>query len=157
DGGQLACVGAGGAVATDAVAPVPAEFTVEFQPQLLANADQVKVAMADDTALVDGRPVAQYSGKQKAPVVRVAGTIPTAVNIEQSNFYDGKFATSDVVARLTAAAGVTPQEKTITFCNTGHWASIAWFGLSEVGGNQNVALYDGSMAEWTLDEARPVQ
>ena len=45
----------------------------------------------------------------------------------------------------------------IAFCNTGHWASVAWFGLSEILGNKKTKLYDGSMADWTSDESRPVQ
>ena len=44
----------------------------------------------------------------------------------------------------------------ISFCNTGHLASIAWFGLSEVEGLPNVRLYDGSMSDWTSDPSRPV-
>ena len=42
----------------------------------------------------------------------------------------------------------------ITYCNTGHWASVAWFGLSEVMGNKNTAMYDGSMTEWAADPNR---
>jgi thiosulfate/3-mercaptopyruvate sulfurtransferase len=32
-----------------------------------------------------------------------------------------------------------------------------WFGLSEIEGNKNTKMYDGSMAEWAADPARPVQ
>nr|WP_255775086.1 rhodanese-like domain-containing protein [Halomonas alkalisoli] len=47
--------------------------------------------------------------------------------------------------------------RTITFCNTGHWAATDWFVLSEVAGFDNVAMYDGSMAAWTISDSRPVQ
>jgi thiosulfate/3-mercaptopyruvate sulfurtransferase len=54
------------------------------------------------------------------------------------------------------AAKVSDENGIITFCNTGHLASIAWFGLSEVEGLKNVRLYDGSMSDWTTDPSRPV-
>ena len=90
----------------------------------------------------------------------MAGTIPGAVNIQQSAFYDSRnlsFANRDHIAGLTEKAGIGPDAKEITFRNTGHWASVAWFGLSEATGNKNTAMYDGSMADWTSDESRPVQ
>lgn len=157
DGGQLAWQAEGGAVTTDAATPQPAVFVASLRPDLIATTDQVAAAIADDVALVDGRPAAQYRGEEKSGVVRVAGTIPTAVNIEQSNFYQSRFIGADAVATLERAVGLNGQEKVITFCNTGHWASIAWFGISEVAGNKNTAMYDGSMAEWTRDESRPVE
>ena len=58
---------------------------------------------------------------------------------------------------VAAGVGLVENEKNITFCNTGHWSSIAWFGLSEVLGNKNTTMYDGSMAEWAADPARPIQ
>lgn len=156
DGGQIAWAAAGGAISQDETLPEPATFTAAFRPELVAKADDVHAAIENGVELVDGRPAAQFSGAEKAPVARVAGTIPTAISIEQGSFYDGTFASQEIVARLTEAAGVTADEEVIAFCNTGHWASIVWFGLSEVGGNGNVALYDGSMADWTANEANPV-
>jgi thiosulfate/3-mercaptopyruvate sulfurtransferase len=38
----------------------------------------------------------------------------------------------------------------ITFCNTGHWASLGWFVQSEILGRADVKLYDGSVADWAL-------
>lgn len=34
---------------------------------------------------------------------------------------------------------VSDEEDSIAFCNTGHWASVAWFGLSEIQGKKNVS------------------
>lgn len=157
DGGQNAWVAAGGAVETDAVTSVAATFTPAFRPELLATTEQVAAAIDNEVALVDGRPPKQFRGEEKPAVARVAGTIPTSVNIDQGQFYSGTFASADAIGKLRDAAGLTGEEETIAFCNTGHWASIAWFGLSEIAGQKNVSMYDGSMAEWTLDEKRPVK
>ncbi|HIC36579.1 MAG TPA: sulfurtransferase, partial [Candidatus Marinimicrobia bacterium] len=39
----------------------------------------------------------------------------------------------------------------------GHWATVAWFALSEVLGHENVKNYDGSMVDWTADPSRPLE
>lgn len=158
DGGNQSWVAAGKPVETEGVAPIAATFTANLREELLATTDEVRAAIENDVALIDGRPKAQYSGQQKAGPARVAGTIPTAVNIENSSFYSaGGFTAADAINKLTSGAGLAPKEESIAFCNTGHWASVVWFGLSEVEGRDNVAMYDGSMAEWTKDEANPVQ
>ena len=92
-------------------------------------------------------------------MVRAEGTIPGAVNIEHSKLYSAEyavFAKPETIETLATAVGLEANEENIVFCNTGHWASIAWFALSEVLGNKNTKMYDGSMAEWTVDPNRPV-
>ena len=37
----------------------------------------------------------------------------------------------------------------VSFCNTGHWAAINWFVLSEVAGQSGARMYPGSMVEWS--------
>lgn len=157
DGGFRAWVAAGEPVTEVASSRPAADFVADFQPQLLASADQVRAAIDSPTELVDGRPVAQYRGLQKTNAVLALGTVPGSVNIPHSEVYDGiSFADSALINRLSSAVGVESGEPTITFCNTGHWASIAWFALSEVAGHPDTAMYDGSMADWTRDAANPV-
>ncbi|MFH1805315.1 MAG: sulfurtransferase [Pseudomonadota bacterium] len=159
DGGQRAWGAANGEISTDAVTPETVAFNANFRPELLADADDVAAAQANGVALIDARPKAQYLGQQTSPIVARAGAIPGAVNIEQSAFYDdqkGAFVASDVIAQLVGTAGVAPEADEIAYCNTGHWASVAWFGLSEVMGNKNTRMYDGSMTEWAADASRDV-
>lgn len=159
DGGARAWDAAGGAVTDVATVLEPTQFEADFQQHLLATTADVEAALANGTTLVDGRPAAQYRGESKSPVARVAGTIPGAVNIDNGALYDAQAASyvgADQVAALASGVGLGPDEANIAFCNTGHWASVVWFGLSEVQGNKNTRMYDGSMAEWTADESRPV-
>ena len=159
DGGARAWEAAGGPLTAEATTREPATFTAAFRSELLATTADVQQALADGVALVDGRPAPQFRGEAKSPVVATAGTLPGAVNIEHSTIYDASaaaFASSETLASLAAAVGLDADEANIAFCNTGHWASVAWFGLSEVLGNKNTSMYDGSMAEWTADPARPV-
>lgn len=160
NGGWRGWQAANGEVSTDAVKPEPTEFAVEINENYLATTADVEQGLNDGIKLVDGRPADQYLGKGKSPVVRVAGTIPGAVNIEHSKLYDAKsasFASREQVEALVREAGFNLDDENITFCNTGHWASLPWFALSEVLGNKNTRMYDGSMAEWAADPARPIQ
>lgn len=159
DGGYKAWADAGQAVSTEAVTPVAGSFTAKLRPELRAEVAEVEQAIASDTNLIDARSVAQFIGKEKTNTVQSLGTIPTAVNLNFDKFWDkdaGKFASKAAIDALVQQAGVTDTDGLITFCNTGHLASIAWFGLSEVAGLKGVRLYDGSMSQWTLDPARPV-
>lgn len=159
DGGWAGWTKANGEVSTEATAPVAGDFKAEFRPELLAGVDEVTQAIESDANLIDARTVAQFIGQEKTNTVQTLGHIPTAVNINFDKFYDAQnasFASADTIAQLANAAGVGGKSDFIAFCNTGHLASIAWFGLSEVEGIDNVRLYDGSMAEWTADPARPV-
>ncbi len=160
DGGWRQYDAQGGERVAEPVVPTAVDFPSEVQPQLRATTEDVLAALQNGTTLIDGRPNEQFLGQSKSPVVRVAGTLPGAVNIPHSSFYSGEyasFALPETVAALAEGVGLAEGEENIVFCNTGHWASIAWFALSEVGGNENTAMYDGSMAEWASDPARPIQ
>jgi thiosulfate/3-mercaptopyruvate sulfurtransferase len=160
DGGWRQYDAAGGPRSAIAAEPQPAEFAYEIQDELLATTEDVVAALESGVTLVDGRTAEQHEGTSKSPEVRIAGTIPGAVNIEHSDLYSAehaRFAEPGTVETLATGVGLGTDEKNITFCNTGHWASIAWFALSEVLGNENTAMYDGSMAAWTADPSRPVE
>ncbi|WP_029041953.1 sulfurtransferase [Cucumibacter marinus] len=160
DGGWRQYQAAGGEFVAEPVTPQPSEFGHELQEHLLATTEEVEAALDAGTRLVDGRPAAQYRGESKSPVVRVAGTIPGSVNIENGRIYSAdyaEFTAASDIAALAENVGLGADEANIVFCNTGHWASVVWFGLSELQGNKNTSMYDGSMAAWTQDESRPVQ
>jgi thiosulfate/3-mercaptopyruvate sulfurtransferase len=160
DGGWRQYDAVGGERVAAAATPVAVEFPYSVRDEMRATTADVVAALADGTKLVDGRPEEQFLGQSKSPVVRIEGTIPGARNLPHSKFYSAdyaSFALPETVAALTQSVGLGTDEKSIVFCNTGHWASVAWFALHEIGGNKNTAMYDGSMAEWASDPARPIQ
>lgn len=160
DGGYSAWTKASRQVSTDAVTVAAAgDFKAEFRPELLADVKEVTDAINSDTNLIDARTVAQFIGKEKTNTVQKLGTVPTAVNVNFDKFYHQDvpaFASAAEIAEFVKASGAATDKGLIAFCNTGHLASIAWFGLSEVEGLKNVRLYDGSMSQWTSDPSRPV-
>lgn len=160
DGGWRQYDAQGGERVAAAATPEAVEFPYTVREELRATTADVEAALAAGTKLVDGRPEEQFLGKAKSPVVRIEGTIPGAVNLPHSKFYSAEFASfaePETVQALAQSVSLGLDEENIVFCNTGHWASIAWFGLHEVGGNTNTAMYDGSMSEWAADPARPIQ
>ena len=69
----------------------------------------------------------------------------------------GEFRKMSELEKLYKVAGVPIGGEQINFCNTGHWASVGWFVTSELMGNKKAKMYDGSMTEWTITKAGPVE
>ena len=139
--------------------PWRATFEADFREELIEDAKDVEQARTAGVQLVDNRPESHFLGREKHPAARAAGTIPGSLNLQEQQLTEDGTAfilDREKLNALMQQASVKDSE-TITFCNTGHWASLGWFALSEIAGNQNVAMYDGSMTDWTQDEARPLQ
>ena len=161
DGGDKAWFAdASDPVATGPSTPHAGKFVAHLRRDYLAtSADVTRALHSRDVKLVDARPPAQYEGKAKNPIVRIAGTIPGAVSVPAESLAaaDGtKPADMATIDAALAKAGIAAKGKQISFCNTGHLAAGTWFVLREVKGNKNVKLYDGSMVEWAADPKRPV-
>jgi len=127
-------------------------FNVALREEMLIDADDVKAMGENGTMLVDHRPADQFLGVNKAGPAKMAGTIPGAVNLPNTWMTDnagGMFRDSETLAKLYEAAGVPTSGEQVNFCNTGHWASVGWFVSSEILGNKQAVMYDGSMVDWT--------
>lgn len=130
----------------------PATFTVSLREDMLLDEADVQAASDAGAMLVDNRTADQYLGVNRHGRAKASGTIPGAVNLPQSwmtNNGGGMFRDADTLAKLYDAAGVPMEGAQVSFCNTGHWASIGWFVSSEILGNKDAQMYDGSMTAWT--------
>ena len=146
-------------VETGANTPAPKTFVAQFRPELIADHADVMAADRTKVALLDLRPPVQYRGEKAHPAAARPGTIPDAVNVPESQVTTdgGRFVSAEQLGELLDAAGVSEDDEVISFCNTGHWASLGWFVRSEILGKDNVTLYDGSMVDWTARSELPVQ
>jgi len=127
-------------------------FTVALRKDMLPDREAVKAAMSKGVTLVDNRPSDQYLGVTRPGVDAASGTIPTARNLPQqwiTKNGGGTFRSKSELEKLYAAAGVPTTGEQINFCNTGHWASVGWFATSQLLGDKDAKLYDGSMSDWT--------
>lgn len=161
DGGFAAWTAAGGPVKPLPAERKPTSFTPRPRSDLRATLEDVEAAVkAGDTPLHDARSAEQFAGKAKSPQARAAGTIPGALNLDIAPLFsavDHRFAPAEAVTAMAEQAGLPLRGRPITFCNTGHLASVSWFALSEIAGVPGVRLYDGSMSEWSADPDRPLQ
>jgi len=147
-------------IETADVTPAAKTFTARLRGEMLVSKDEVKQAMADKTVIVDNRPYDFRVGLTKSPAAKVGGTIPGSAHLPEGWLTQnggGMFRSKAQLSRIYQSAKVPEDGKQITFCNTGHWASLGWFVSSEIMGNKDVKLYSGSMAEWTHDPSLPVE
>lgn len=145
---------------TKANKPAPKDFAIHFRKDLIATTDEVKAAMHNGTHLIDSRPVAQNLGIVKSGAVRAFGTIPGAVSVPAEYMTvnnGGEIRDKASLEKLYQMSKAPADGKAITFCNTGHWASLGWFAEYAVMGNKNTRMYDGSLAEWTSDNKAPME
>ncbi len=135
-------------------------FDAALRPELRVDSQAVQAALDDESKqLLDGRPTKQFTGLEKHDAAKTAGHIPGATHFDQAQTFDEK---SGKLIDLAKLESLLPEDLNETgeiysYCNTGHWAAVNWFVLSEVAGKDNVRLYDGSMVEWTQDPARPLE
>lgn len=142
-----------GASAPKAAAPYP----VVQQQRLRSTTDATLVASRSKLAtLVDARSPSYFAGHEKAAEATRPGHIPGAVSRDYAEAFDPATGRLKPIGDLSALFGSVPRGPAISYCNTGHTAALNWFVLSEVLGRDEVALYDGSMTDWTQDPERPV-
>ena len=134
----------------------PSDYQGEWTDQWRATTAEVTAMVADGSAeLIDARPADFFDGLTWS--VASPGTIQGADNLEYSAFFDGtRLVGAEAIRAAAAEAGYTGGTTAVSFCNTGHWAAINWFALSEVAGYDDVRLYAESMAEYAADGSQPL-
>ena len=126
---------------------------------MIATKEDVAAGLRNQISFVDVRPNHQYLGINKSGKAKRAGTIPGAKNLPGHwvTINDGGMSRQKMeLVKFYQAAAVPTEGDQVYFCNSGHWGALGWFVGSEIMGNKQAKLYDGSMIEWTTDPARPV-
>ncbi|MFN4057533.1 MAG: sulfurtransferase [Roseinatronobacter sp.] len=154
---DLALLNGGFAAWTEAGLPVAATAATLTESDFEANwdntwsittAEVAALSASGDARLLDSRPQGFFEGLQWS--IARPGTIRGAENLQFGSFFDGKRMVSpERAAEIVAAKGITGDRDLVSFCNTGHWAALNWFALSELAGVDGVRLYAASMAEYT--------
>ncbi len=133
-------------------------FKGSLRKQMLVSKESVIKASLDKGVLIDNRPNKQFLGISKHSMAKRYGTIPNAINLPEKLLTDnGMIPDQASLKNLYNMAGVPTSGPQISFCNTGHWASLGWFVSHELFGDKQAKMYDGSMVEWTADSSLPVQ
>jgi thiosulfate/3-mercaptopyruvate sulfurtransferase len=156
NGGTNAWIGVGYPVSSDTITAKKGSWVATAErKEILATTEDVKQTLKDSaTQLVDARPSAQYFGIVKSPVVLAAGHVqgarsfPTEV-VSRSVNGAQEFMGEKEYRAIFTQQNIKPNQSTISYCNTGHLASGAWFVAHEILQDKNAKLYAGSMNEWT--------
>lgn len=160
NGGTAAWLLAGQATAPEALSTKAGNWvSTATRMQWFADSDDAAKAIEHKQQLIDARAATQFHGLVLRKGVLTPGHIAGAKSLTPDlltfNKQGAAFLYSPkVYSSLFQQMGISAQQATIAYCNTGHLASGAWFVMSEIVGNPNTRLYDGSMTQWTM-EKRP--
>jgi thiosulfate/3-mercaptopyruvate sulfurtransferase len=134
-------------------------FTVQPDVLLVRSFDQMKTNLVTKAEQVlDARSAARFKGQEAEPRPGVrAGAMPGAFNLPFGSIFneDGTYKTGDALKAAFEMSGIDLTKPVVASCGSGVTASTLAFGLHLLG-KKNVAVYDGSWAEWGYKSDTPV-
>ena len=160
DGGLPKWLSEGRPVTTDIPTPTPRPYNARFNPALVRTKAALMANLTSKREqILDARTKERYEGAAAEPWPgRRPGRIPGSLNLPYGNLTDPRSKTFLPAAELQKqfdAAGVTRDKPVVTSCGSGVTACVLAFGLY-LTGRDDVAVYDGSWAEWGLPGGTPV-
>ena len=143
------------------VTPPPATFKAAFRPELVrSRQDLIANVQSNAAQVVDARTVARFKGQEPEPrPSKKAGHIPGSMCVPVGTLVDPDagmaLRSPDEIAKRFRDAGVDLDKPIITTCGSGVTAAFLALGLYTAG-RGDIAVYDGSWAEWGNADDTPV-
>jgi thiosulfate/3-mercaptopyruvate sulfurtransferase len=148
---------------TEDRSPQPRErhFTARFNNFMVRDIGQMKANLGSKREqVVDARAAGRFKGTE--PEVwpgRRSGHMPGSFNLPYTDLLDSRsktFLPAEQIAEKFRRAGVDLAKPVVTSCGSGVTAAVLAFALHLIG-HRDVALYDGSWAEWGRPGDTPVE
>ena len=141
-----------------------AKFSVLVHPDILVTTARMRQlslgAEKGDTdyALLDARPLAEFTGLVKSEAVSRAGHIAGSQSLYWKNLIhsdlDPRLRDRNALLEQFARSGARPGKPVITYCRTGMQSSFTYFVARYLG--YPAAMYDGSVYEWVRAGGLPL-
>jgi thiosulfate/3-mercaptopyruvate sulfurtransferase len=136
----------------------PAKFVARPRAGFIVNKEQVFAAIDDSSVrMINALSADEHAGKVTR--TRRPGHIPNSMNVPAGSLVDSAtnaYLSPDVLRSRFAQAGALDRERVITYCGGGIAACSDALALTMLG-QHNVAVYDGSLAEWASDPNSPLE
>jgi thiosulfate/3-mercaptopyruvate sulfurtransferase len=159
DGGLAAWTGEGRDVEDGKQIVRHRHFTVWQDKSGVRSIDDVRTLLTNGAEqIVDARSSGRFNGTEAEPRAGVkSGHMPDAKNVPAGSLLtaDGHYKSVDEIKAIFADAGVDATKPVVTTCGSGITACILTFGLHLLG-KKDVAVYDGSWAEWGSHADTPI-
>jgi thiosulfate/3-mercaptopyruvate sulfurtransferase len=131
----------------------PAALTSVPRPGVLADREEVLAAIEDPAVrIIDVLPPESYEGL--FAMYDRPGHIASAVNEPMGTISGDGFSLKST-EEIESGLGGSPDQRAITYCGGGIAAAASAFAMVRAG-YTDVAIYPGSLEEWTKDPALPM-
>lgn len=139
--------------------PEKGDLNITRRPELYATKDDVLNAIDDDDVIIlDSLQPESYNGT--ADTYARPGHIKGAVNVFFGDLADPKTGEihddEKLKQKFDAVGALDKDKKVITYCGSAIAATWTQYLLNKLG-QENVAVYDGSLSEWAEDENLPME
>jgi thiosulfate/3-mercaptopyruvate sulfurtransferase len=150
NGGLHAWANEGHPLSREPTRPAPASFHSRSNPGPVADGQYILQHLGNaDLALWDARSLNEYRGISR--FAQFAGHIPGAVNLDWFEVMDRehnlRLKPAEQLREMLTQLHLTPDKEIVTYCQTHHRSSLAWFVLSYLD-YPRVKGYPGSWSDW---------